>query len=89
MMLPIQKLATRPQNISGLLEIRLGPGVMPWISSAPRISAIVALPGMPRVSVGMKAVMDAALLEDSGAVMPSIAPVPNFSGLRESFFSTA
>src|SRR3546814_5495337 len=35
-----------------------------WIISAPRNSAIVALPGIPSVSVGIKAVWAAALLAD-------------------------
>ena len=53
------------------------------------MSAMVADPGMPMVSVGMKAVCAAALLADSGAVIPSTAPLPKRSGLRETRFSMA
>ena len=54
----------------------------------PIIIAITALEGMPSVSIGMNEVCAAALLALSGAATPSIMPVPNFSGVRESFFST-
>src|SRR5207344_1720953 len=55
---------------------------MPWIIIAPTISAMMALPGMPRVSSGMKLVCAPALLAASGAATPSIAPRPKRSGLR-------
>ena len=41
--------------------------------------AIVGEPGMPSVSVGMKAVWSAALFADSGPVTPWIAPLPKVS----------
>ena len=44
-----------------------GPGWMPWMVSAPIISAITALPGMPSVSIGMNEVWAPALLADFGA----------------------
>ena len=48
--------------------------------------AITASPGMPRLRVGTKAACAAALLEASGEAMPSMAPLPNRSGVRESLF---
>jgi len=54
----------------------------------PIISAITGLDGMPSVSIGMKDVCAAALLALSGAATPSIAPLPNMSGVRDSFFSS-
>ena len=62
---------------------------MPWIISAPMISAMTALDGMPKVSMGMNEVCAPALLADSGPATPSIAPVPNRSGCCEIFFSSA
>ena len=56
--------------------------------SAPIISAITALPGMPSVSIGMNDACAPALLADSGPATPSIAPLPNRDGSRASFFST-
>jgi hypothetical protein len=53
MRLPIHMLAISPQNRSGRRVMTSGPGAMPWIMRAPRMSAIVALPGTPRASVGM------------------------------------
>jgi len=88
-MLPIQKLITRPQNISGCSVSICGPGWMPWIMSAPMIKAIVTLPGIPSVIVGMKDAWSDALLADSGAMMPSIAPRPKRSGVLEVRFSSA
>ena len=46
--LPISIDAIRPQKRSGLSVITFGPGVMPWISMAPAISAITAFEGIPR-----------------------------------------
>ena len=64
-----------------------GPGVIPCTIMAPIISAIRALGGMPRLSIGMKQACAAALLADSGAATPSIAPLPNRSGVRDNFVS--
>ncbi len=72
---------TTPQNRSGCSETSCGPGGMPWISSAPNISAIVALAGMPSVSSGMNDEVAAALFAVSGAATPSIAPLPEPLGL--------
>ena len=54
---------------------------------APIISAIRALGGMPKLSMGMKEACAAALFADSGAATPSIAPLPNRSGAADTFFS--
>ena len=77
----------KPQNSSGCLVMTCGPGTMPWMVMAPTISAITALGGMPSVSSGMNEVWAAALLALSGAATPSIMPVPNFSGVFDTFFS--
>ena len=53
------------------------------------VSAIIMLAGIPRVKRGMKAPWLAELLADSGLATPSMAPVPNFSGCLDTFFSTA
>jgi hypothetical protein len=45
--------------------------------------------GMPRVKRGIIAPLDAALLAASGPATPAMWPVPNFSGVLESFFSVA
>ena len=64
-----------------------GPGAIPWMIIAPIIRAMTGLAGMPKVSMGMKEVCAAALLADSGAATPSIAPLPKRSGVLETFFS--
>jgi hypothetical protein len=61
---------------------------MPWMIKAPIIRAMTGLDGMPRVSIGMNEVCAPALLAASGAATPSIAPWPNRSGVRDSFFSS-
>jgi hypothetical protein len=43
---------------------------------------------MPSVSIGMKEVCAPALLADSGAATPSIAPLPKRDGSLASFFSS-
>ena len=80
-------LAISPQNSAGCLVMISGPGVMPCTIMAPIMSAISALGGMPRLSIGMKHAWAAALFADSGAATPSIAPLPNRSGVFETFFS--
>ena len=71
----------RPQNSAGSSLMTFGPGVIPWMMKAPTISAITGCAGRPRVSSGMNEVWAAALLADSGAATPSMAPCPNVSGL--------
>jgi hypothetical protein len=87
MRLPTHIEAIRPQKSCGFSFITCGPGAIPWIMSAPIMSAITALLGMPSVSIGMKEVCAPALFADSGAATPWIAPLPNFSGCFETFFS--
>ena len=65
------------QNMCGCSIISIGPGFSPWMNSAPMKIAVTASPGMPRVSIGMKAPPTAALLALSGATRPSLAPLPN------------
>ena len=78
--LPMYMLAMKPQNSSGYLLIKSGPGWMPWIISAPMKSAMIALVGMPSESKGINDPAVAELLAASGPATPSITPVPNFSG---------
>src|SRR5436190_7812280 len=88
MKLPIHIEAIMPQNRSGFLVMTSGPGWMPWMIMAPTISAITALDGMPRVSIGMNEVCAAALLAASGAATPSTAPLPKIWGVLWIFFSS-
>ena len=85
--LPRYMLVTVPQKSSGFFSIIMGPGVIPWIISAPSRMPMTALAGMPSVSSGMKAACAAALLAASGAATPAIAPWPNCSGVLEMRFS--
>ena len=87
--LPIHMLAIIPQNMLGRSVMICGPGWMPWMVSAPIISAITALPGMPKVSMGMNEVCAPALLADSGPATPSTAPWPNCAGFFDHRFSSA
>ena len=84
----IRMLAMRPQNRPGRSVITRGPGAMPWIISAPIIIAMVGLPGMPKVNIGMNEVCAPALLADSGAATPLMSPWPNRRGGRATFFSS-
>src|SRR3546814_16166063 len=52
-LLPIKKLATTPQKMSGWFTITIDPGAMPWIIMPPSIRAMVVLPGMPRDRKGV------------------------------------
>ena len=76
-----------PQKSAGLSWMTFGPGVIPWMMKAPTISAITGCAGRPSVRSGMKEVCAAALLADSGAATPSIAPWPKSCGRREMRFS--
>src|SRR2546430_10332497 len=55
--------------------------------SAPRITAAVGDPGIPRVTSGSREPTSALDAADSGATTPSSAPVPNFSGFLANFFA--
>ena len=72
-----------------MLGDELWTGLMPWISSAPRISAMTASPGMPRLMVGMKSTCVLECEDASGEATPAIMPVPNFSGVLEILRSSA
>ena len=74
MMLPIYMLAMSPQTKSGLDVKSRGPGRMPCMMRAPRRTAVVPDPGIPRVSRETMAPPAAALFADSGAATPSMAP---------------
>jgi len=62
---------------------------MPCTVIAHIIIASDAVGGMPSVSMGMKDIWLAALLADSGAATPSIAPLPNSVADFDIFFSIA
>ena len=81
-------LAIRPQKRSGFWVITVGPGAMPWMMSAPSISAMVPLAGIPSVSIGMNLHCASALFAASGPATPSIAPWPKRDGSFAIFFST-
>ena len=86
--LPTHNDAIRPQKSAGSSLMTLGPGVMPWMMNAPTSSAITGCAGRPRVSSGMNDVCAAALLADSGAATPSMAPCRTPRGVLEMRFST-
>ena len=65
-----------------------GPGSTPLSFSAAIMIAVAALPGMPRVSIGMVAAPVVAFFAVSGAPSPSSIPVPNRSPRLETCFST-
>jgi len=79
--------AISPQKTSGCSVINRGPGSIPCIRNAPNNKAMTTLGGIPRVRRGINAELAAALLADSGAATPSIAPFPNFSGCLDNRFS--
>ena len=65
-----------------------GPGWMPWMVSAPIITAVTASPGMPKAMIIISEPATLALLEDSEAMMPSgnagaefLRPLGEFLGL--------
>src|SRR5262249_13451448 len=86
MALPIHIEATRPQNRSGRCVITCGPGWMPWMVSAPSISAITPEAGSPSVSMGMNLHCAAAVVGDSGACTPCDRPLAEGGGVVGTFF---
>src|SRR3979409_1398223 len=58
MALPTHMLAITPQNRSGRWIISCGPGVSPCIISAPIISAMVPVEGMPSVLAARAALVE-------------------------------
>ena len=61
----------------------IGPGTSPHMTMPPNSNAVVGEPGMPRVSIGSNDPVEAALFAVSGAATPSMAPLPNRSGVLE------
>jgi hypothetical protein len=57
--------------------------------SAEKKIAMMGLGGIPSERRGMSELPTAALFAYSGPATPAIAPLPNFSGCLETFFSTA
>jgi hypothetical protein len=51
--------------------------------------AVMESPGIPNTSAGIQAPASAELLADVASTIPSIWPVPNFSGSLENFFDSA
>ena len=58
----------------------IGPGVRPWIVSAPIMMAATASPGTPSVSIGIIAPPVTPLFPPSEAATASGLPLPNSSG---------
>src|SRR5581483_2968068 len=57
------------------------PRARPCIMRPPISTAMAELPGMPNASVGSRFPPSFASFADSTAMTPSIAPLPNFSGV--------
>ena len=66
-----------------------GPGWMLKSASAPSITAVVAEPGMPSVSIGIIEPPVDALSAAFGPATAAISPVPKRSGCFDSLFSVA
>ena len=69
-----------PYKNSGCSLNKSGPGLTPWIIKPVKITAVVALPGIPKANVGTIAPPVAALFAASAPAIPSIDPFPNSSG---------
>jgi hypothetical protein len=78
-MLPRYIDAIRPQTKSFCSVKSVGPGLSPQIIKPPIMTAAVAEPGMPRASIGRRALVPAAWSAVSGAMMPSGSPLPKFA----------
>ena len=77
-----------PYKKSGCSLNKSGPGLTPWIINPVRITAVVALPGIPRAKVGTIAPPVAALFAASAPAIPSIEPFPNSSGFFENLLAS-
>ena len=77
-----------PYKNSGCSLNKAGPGLTPWIIKPVKITAVVALPGIPKASVGTIAPPVAALFAASAPATPSIEPFPNSSGLLDHRFAS-
>ena len=84
---PMNLLEMRPQTRSALFWKRSGPGRIPHIMKPASMTAVVGEPGTPRARSGAKPLIEAALFAASGEAIPSMIPVPNFSGCLETRFS--
>ena len=82
-MLPRYMLAIRPQTKSFCSTNSSGPGCRPQISRPPSSTAAVGEPGTPSASIGSRAEVPAACAAVSGAITPSISPVPNLAPFLE------
>jgi putative tricarboxylic transport membrane protein len=78
-MLPRYMLAISPHTKSFCSTKSSGPGCRPQISRPPSSTAAVGEPGMPSVIIGSSALVPAACAAVSGAMTPSISPLPNLS----------
>ena len=67
--------------------MKSGPDWIPWIVSAPSITAVTASPGIPNAMIVTSEPPTLALFEASEAMMPSGTPLPNASGRFENFFA--
>ena len=66
-------------NVRSSLSVSIsGPGLRPWIRSAPIRMAVPRLPGMPNATMGSRAPPRVALFAASGAMTPRMSPRPNF-----------
>jgi hypothetical protein len=79
-MLPRYMLAMRPQTKSFCSTNSIGPGCRPQMSRPPSSTAAVGEPGMPSVSIGSSALVPAAWAAVSGAITPSMSPLPKPCG---------
>ena len=81
-------LAISPQTKSFCSTKSSGPGCRPQIKRPPSSTAAVGEPGMPRASIGSNALVPAAWAAVSGAITPSISPVPNLAPFFENFLAS-
>src|SRR5579862_7633929 len=86
-MLPRYMLAIVAQTKSLCSTKSNGPGLRPQIMSPPSSTADVAEPGMPSVSIGSNALVPAACAAVSGAITPSMAPLPKRPRSRANFLA--
>ncbi|MNJ71518.1 hypothetical protein D3C77_680700 [compost metagenome] len=81
--LPKYILAIKPHTNSFCSTNNNGPGCSPQIINPPSNTAAVADPGMPSANIGNNAEVPDAWAAVSGAITPSISPVPNLCPFRE------
>ena len=86
-MLPRYMLAMRPQTKSFCSTKSSGPGCKPQINRPPNSTAAVGEPGMPSASMGSSAAVPAAWAAVSGAMTPSISPLPKLAPFLDIFLA--